>query len=142
MIVKKVIYMVLVIVVIFLVFVAYEIITYKQPIFFPLDNSQGKYKITKKCPNSQGWIEDVTTQSRAYCVEYKGSNVFNDNDGNSSFFRITVGKSDVDLEQYLDKQVKNIKGDFVSSKKQCILNKCVDIGTRVVLNVDSLELAN
>ncbi len=121
----------------------YAIITDKPPSFFPLDSSQGKYIITKNCPNGQGWTEQFQGQGYAYCVEYKGSDVFmNDESGNTNFFRITVGKSNVDLEPFVGKQVRLVSGQYVSSSKQCIQNDCVNInGPYVVLNIDSLKLA-
>src|SRR3989344_3139383 len=131
----------------FVVFVAwfiYAIVTDEPPHFFPLNNSQGKYTITKNCPNGQGWREQFSGQGYAYCVEYKGADVFmNDESGNTNFFRITVGKSAIDLEPLIGKEVKSIEGKYVGSRKQCIQDKCVDIGgPYVVLDVNSSELVD
>jgi hypothetical protein len=107
------------------------------PTFFPLNNSQGEYRITKGCPNAQGWDKQGSTQGEGYCVEYKGSGVF----GNTNFFRITVGKSQIELTPFINKKVKNIQGKYTSSSKQCIRDKCIEIfGGYAVLDIDKLEL--
>jgi len=128
----------------FVVFVGlfvYLIFTEGPPNFFPLDDSTAEYTITKNCPNGQGWVKQMQDQGFAYCLEY--DNVRGKENGNTNFFRITIGKSNLNLETYLDKKVKNIKGKYVNSSKQCIQNKCVDFaGPYAVLNIDKLELAN
>ncbi len=92
----------------------------------------------------QGWIEKEATNSSEltaprYYVEYRGDGVFSD-DQHNNFFRATVGNSKVDLEPFIGKDVLVTKGKFVSSSKQCIVDKCIDIyGPFVVLNVDMLE---
>lgn len=113
------------------------------PNFFPLKKSQGDYQITKNCPSGQGWGEHFAGEGNAYCVEYRGSDVFmNSQSGNSNFFRITVGKSAIDLEPFNEKKVKNIEGKFTSSSKQCVQDRCIDIyGPLAVLDIDKLELA-
>ncbi|QQG43333.1 MAG: hypothetical protein HYW45_04015 [Candidatus Daviesbacteria bacterium] len=122
---------------------ARAIFTDEPPHFFPLNNSKGEYRITKNCPNGQGWQEQFQGQGNAYCVEYKGPDVFiNNENGNTNFFRITVGKSDIDLEQFNGKRVKYIEGKYTSSSKQCIQNKCIEIyGPLAVLNIEKLEIA-
>ncbi|MBI2327509.1 hypothetical protein HYU92_04280 [Candidatus Curtissbacteria bacterium] len=127
-------------VIVFVGWFIYAIVTDAPPSFFPLDNPQGEYTITKVCPAGQGNIEQVVSPGNAYCVEYRGNEVFTgDSNTKSTFFRITIGNSKVDLEPYVGKEVKNIKGKYVGSSKQCIQNNCVDIGGPfVVLNIDSL----
>jgi hypothetical protein len=131
-------------IVIFISWFIWEIVTDRPPIFFPLNNPQGEYKITKGCPMEQGWNEQIMNPSNEYCVEYKGPDVFmNSEYGNTNFFRITVGKSNINLKEFEGKKVKNIQGQYVSSDKQCIQNKCVDIGgPLVVLDIDKLEMAD
>lgn len=121
----------------------YGIVTDRPPEFFPLDDIYARYKITKNCPNGQGW--EPQTQfyiGHAYCVEYKGDKVLMKEDfQNTQSFTITVGKSNVDLEPFLGKMVENIRGEYDSSSQQCIQGSCVDIGGPfVVLNIDSLEI--
>jgi hypothetical protein len=143
---KKILLLVLVGVVgtigIFVSLFVIAIIADAPPTFFPLNNPQGSYKITKNCPAGQGWVEEFNGQGRAYCVEYKGPDVFmNVKNGNTDFFRITVGKSTVDLEPYVGKQVRINRGKYVSSSKQCIQDDCVDIqGPYVVLNINDITL--
>lgn len=125
--------------------IAFEIVTDEPPQFFPLDNPAGEYTITKMCPGAQGWQENNGSSVAAtlgYCVEYKGRDIFmNKENGSSNFFRITVGKSAIPIESLVGKRVKNIHGHFVSSSKQCISGKCIDIGGPVVvLNIDNLQL--
>lgn len=122
----------------------YEIVTDEPPNFFPLNDAQAEYRITKNCPDGQGWVEQTQSQGNAYCLEYRGNNVlWKEDHSNSNFFSITIGKSNINLETYIGKKVKNVKGTYTSSGKQCIQNTCVDIsGPYVVVNIDSMELTN
>ena len=141
--IKKMLLLATVAILAFIGWFAWKIFTDEPPHFFPLNNSQSEYKVTKNCPTGQGRQEQFQGQGSAYCVEYKGSNVFMNNEsGNTNFFRITVGKSKVDLEPFNGKKVKNIEGKYTSSSKQCIQNNCSDIyGPLVVLDIDNLEVA-
>jgi hypothetical protein len=57
------------------------------------------------------------------------------------FFRITIGKSHVDLEPYIGKYVRLKGGDFVYSTEQCIQDKCIDIGgPMAMLDVYGVEM--
>lgn len=141
--VKKVWVLIIIAIFVFIGWFAWEIFTDEPPRFFPLNNSQGEYRITKNCPNGQGWQEQFQGQGNAYCVEYKGSYVFMNNEsGDTNFFRITVGKSKIDLEPFNGKKVRNIQGKYTSSSKQCIQNNCTGIyGPLVVLDIDKLDAA-
>lgn len=121
----------------------WEIATDEPPHFFPLNNPQGEYRITKRCPGGQGWEEKPHLQGKGYCLEYKGPDVFlNEEHGKTNYFSITIGKSRIDLEPFVGKMVKNVKGKYTSSSTQCIQNKCIDIyGPIVVLDIDKFELA-
>lgn len=123
---------------------AWQVFTDEPPSFFPLNNSHSEYRITKNCPTGQGWDEQIQGQGYAYCVEYKGPDVFMRNEnGNNNFFRITVGNSKIDLAPFNGKKVRNVQGKYTTSPKQCIQDKCVDIyGPMVVLNIDWLEVAD
>lgn len=124
----------------------WAIVSEDQPQFFPLNNSKARYTIVKSSKMGQGWDEKEATNSSElpeprYYVEYRGNNVFAD-DHNNNFFRVTVGNSKIDLEPFIGKDVVVTKGKFVSSSKQCIVYKCIDIyGPFVVLNVDELQFA-
>jgi hypothetical protein len=141
---KKVLILLFLGLVIFAGWFVYEIVTDEPPNFFPLGDTQAEYRITKNCPNNQGWVEQTQGEGIAYCLEYRGNNVlWKEDHGNSNFFSITIGKSNIDLSNYVNKKVKNIKGKYTSSGKQCIQNKCTDIGGPfVVVNIDRLELVN
>ncbi|MFH1832708.1 MAG: hypothetical protein ABH816_00885 [Candidatus Levyibacteriota bacterium] len=105
-----------------------------SPQFFPLDNSQGEYKITRACPGGQGNMVDLmkdrypSDNYNEFCVEYTGKDVFMENPNQINFFRVTVGESKVNLEPFLDKKVKNVKGFWGTA------------GNMAGLNIDSLEL--
>ena len=141
---KKIIIFVAFGLMIFVGWFVYEIVADEPPIFFPLNDTQAEYRITKSCPNGQGWVDQTQAQGNAYCLEYRGNNVLMKEDhGNSNFFSITIGRSDINLETYIAKKVKNVKGKYTSSGKQCIQNKCIDIGgPYVVVNIDSMEISN
>jgi hypothetical protein len=58
----------------------------------------------------------------------------------NGFYRITVGNSNVDLAPYVNKGVKHLTGNFVSSSEQCIMNECSPLpGNTVVLDIKTLE---
>ncbi len=141
--IKKILLILFSIVLFFIGWFAWLIYTDEPPQFFPLNNPEGEYKISKKCPGGQGWGENINGSNNLYCVEYRGSGVFMDEEsGNTHFFRVTVGKSKIDLDPYIEKKIKVIEGQFVSSSKQCILDNCSDIGgPYVVLNINNIELA-
>lgn len=134
----------------FITWFVWQILNESVPQFFPLDNPSARYTVIKSSKMTQGWNEMETTNSAVnsailpgerYYIEYRGENVLAD-DNKKNFFRITVGNSKVDLEPFINKDVKVTKGEFVSSSKQCIIEKCVDIyGPFVVLNIDQLRLA-
>lgn len=140
---KKILAIIIISIVLLISWFIYAVITDEPPHFFPLNDIQANYKITKDCPNNQGWNKSITYQGGdAYCLEYTGNNVvWKEEYNNANFYRITIGNSKIDLESYIGKQVKNIKGKYRSSSKQCILNKCTDIsGPYVVLDIDNLEI--
>jgi hypothetical protein len=138
----RVILLILGAILLFILWFIWAIITDPPPQFFPLDDAQAEYRITHSCPSSQGWGPPRGQEDIAYCVEYRGKQVFGDSDhGNGYYFAITVGHSKVDLEPYLNQSVTNLKGKWNSSSKQCIRNKCVSIGgPYVVLDVHDLDL--
>ncbi|HYD35744.1 MAG TPA: hypothetical protein VD999_06765 [Vitreimonas sp.] len=118
-------------------------ITEGPPTFFPLNNSQAEYRITQSCPSLQGMDVPSSFNDYGFCVEYKGTGVLMDEDRDKrGFFRITVGKSQVDLEPINGKKVKNIRGKFTYRRQQCIQDSCYgDFGPAAVLDIYSLELA-
>jgi hypothetical protein len=140
---KKVLITVLLIILIpliaFIAWFVWAVYTEKPPVFFPLNNPKGVYKVTKACPSAQGWEERTMTTGDLYCIEYKGTDVLFQEEG-EDFFRITVGRSDVDLEKYLGMEVRDIEGKFVYRGEQCILEKCTpQNGPRVVLDIYKLN---
>jgi hypothetical protein len=133
---------------VFFLWFVWQLINEQPPEFFPLDNHLARYTIIKSSTLFQGWdkgamrsYSQVPDLDSRYYVEYRGEGVFNDEKKNN-FFRITVGNSKVDLSTFIDKDVRIIKGKFVSSSKQCIVNNCVDIyGPYIVLDIDSIQEA-
>ncbi len=111
------------------------------PQFFPLNNAQGEYIITKQCP-IQGWDETPVQNREIYCVNYKGDNVvLNDQHGSKNFFSVTVGKTALDLQSFEDKPAIITNGRFVSASMQCVQNVCKSIDEPlVVLDVDEVKL--
>lgn len=142
---KKILIIITVPVLAFIGWFVWAIVTEDQPQFFPLNNSSARYTIVKSSKVGQGWDEKEATNSSElpeprYYVEYRGEGVFTD-DHNNNFFRVTVGNSRIELGPFIDKDVVITKGKFVSSSKQCIVDKCIDIyGPFVVINIDELEL--
>lgn len=123
-------------------YIAYEFATDKPPQFFPLNNPDGDYMVTKGCPNGQGWNRLSAGGVDNYCIEYQGTGVFGYKNDVEAFYRITVGKSQVGLEQYVGRKVKNISGEFSPTSQQCIQTKCTEIGGPfVALDINTLESA-
>lgn len=115
--------------------------------WFPLDDTQAEYTITRNCiPAGYGFDEPKTfAQSNIYCMEYRGGHVtWRELQGNANYFSIAIGKSEIDLAPFAEKKVKSIKGNFQwGDDKQCIQNKCINLanGPFPQLNIKSLELA-
>lgn len=146
---KKIVITILVIVLLaifaFIGWFVRSILNDDPPQFFPLNKAESRYTIIKSSKLMQGWGEThaadvVELQQQRYYVEYRGDGVFM-NEQNRNFFRVTVGDSKVDLEPFIGKDVLITKGEFVSSTKQCIVGKCIDIRAPfVVLNIDEINL--
>lgn len=127
--------------------IIWQIKTDSVPTFFPLNNPEARYTIVKSSDVFQGWNEieptdsvNLPTKTKIFYMEYRGENVFAD-EKKVNFFRIMIGKSEMELDSLVDKDVKIIKGEFVSSTQQCILDKCTNIsGPHVVLNLDQVQL--
>lgn len=131
-------------VILFVFWFVRAIFTDDTPEFFPLNNSKARYTIMKSSKVVQGNDEKEATNSYEfpqpnYYVEYRGDSVWLD-DTNNKFFRIIVGNSKVDLEPFIGKDVMITKGKFVGSSKQCIVNKCIDIGPYAVLDIYELKV--
>lgn len=123
---------------------AWAIATDKAPQFFPLQNQQARYTIVKSTSLVQGTVESGLTNESdpeaKYFVEYRGDGIVGVTE-ESTFFRVLVGDSQVELEPFVGKDVSLTRGEFVSSSQQCIVGRCVDIyGPWVVLDIDGLEL--
>ena len=139
---KKLFTFLILVLLLFSGWVVYTAFSDKPPRFFPLNNPEAEYKVTKMCPQGQGWDENIQPKGDGYCIEYKGSDVFGDG-RNTNFFRITVGNSKIDLEPLNGKNIKNIRGKYTDSSKQCIQEKCTYlVGPFIVLDIDSLEVEN
>ena len=121
-----------------------KVVLFSPPQFFPLDNPNGSYKITKGCPSRQGWWETGAAGMKygdGYCVEYRGANVFDPQHTNTNFYRVTVGASRQDLRPFLNRSVTITSGRFDSADTQCIAGACVALGgTGTVLTLRSIKI--
>lgn len=131
----------------FFILIVYLMTTDKPPMFFPLNDSQGKYTILKSqagnvpCNYKEEKAQNYYGGPLRYIVRYEGKHVFS-GIGPTDCFEILVGRSEQELESFMGKQVR-IKGDFDSSSQQCIQNKCENIfGPYVVLDIDSIKLSH
>lgn len=115
-----------------------------SPQFFPLNNPNGSYRITRGCPATQGWQETDASglaYQGGFCVEYKGDGVFNPMRANSNFYRITIGRARMELGPLLNRNVIIKSGKFTTVSRQCVNNSCASIGGPVtVLDITSLEV--
>lgn len=80
----------------------------------------------------------VTRENGLYQLKYETTSDRNKDFGN---IQIIIGKSKIDLQSLIGKKVI-IDGEFVYAKKQCIIDKCIDIGTYATLDIKSIHQAN
>lgn len=111
-----------------------------EPQFFPLDDKNATYTIVKSpvAANNNSQISTQDTSSDIYYfVKYTGEHIWPALEAKQSF-AVLVGKSNVDLKQFVGRKVR-ITGEFVESSKQCIQADCVGFsGPWVVLDVGSV----
>lgn len=119
------------------------ILTPDTPEFFPLHNSAARYTIVKSSVVGQGTEEKeifyASTLPALYYLEYRGDHVFDDAE-NKHFFRVLIGKSNADLQSFINKNVVITNGKFTSATQQCIKNICNgSFGPMAVLDIYSLR---
>lgn len=128
-------------VVVFVAYFIYAIATKPAPHFFPLDDPSGIYTIVKSSFTGNNPPEIIRANDSHYLyyyVEYKGERIYLV-DGLTSF-AVLVGQSNAELGDFAGKSVQ-IKGDFVRSRRQCIVTKCNEFtDSRIVLNIDEIML--
>lgn len=118
-------------------FIALSLFNEKPPIFFPFDDTQAIYTVTKK-----GGLYFITYDSPSN--RNSSYNCSTDINGVSCHTDIQhhvdvmVGKSPLDLETFINKKIK-LNGDFAYGNKQCIVNKCIDIGPYAVLDIYTIK---
>ena len=129
------------IIILFITLIIYNLFTDKPPQFFPFDDEQALYTITKI--DGIYYINYKTTSERnkSYICEWEeGGGKRCGWELNQNIEGITIGKSPVELELFLNKNLR-LRGNFVYDNKQCILERCEEIGNRAVLNIDLIEEA-
>lgn len=125
----------------FVSLIIYTTFTDKPPNFFPFDDPDAIYTISKQ--NGIYYINYKTTSegNKSYVCEWvQGGEKKCNWELNQNIGGIAIGKSPVELKLFLNKNLK-LSGDFIYDNKQCIVNRCQDIGKRAVLNIDSIEEA-
>ncbi len=115
-------------------------ITEQPPVFFPFDDPQAAYIVTKNDNlYFMNYVSISDKNKSTICEDINGKQQCKEEINRGMM--VMIGKSDIDLKPYIGKKVK-IDGDFVYAKEQCIAQKCVDIGSYAVLDIQSIKLAN
>lgn len=124
---------------IFSLWFIYNLFHESPPDLFPFDDPEATYSINK--------IDDI------YYLSYKATSDRNKHyicewpengekrcswETNKDISGVTIGKSPVDLELFLNNDLR-LDGSFAYSDKQCIVNICKDFQRRLVVDINSIE---
>lgn len=107
------------------------------PDFFPFDDPDATYTVTKHGDNYMILYESTSNRNiHRVCDIENGERECRDEV--NRWVEVIIGKSHTELEPLVGKSVQ-VNGDFVTSTKQCIASKCHDIGRWAVLNIHSID---
>lgn len=121
----------------FFVNIAWSLFNEKPPQFFPFNDPEATYTITKHGDNFMLKYEsDGDMNSHQICDQKNGKT-----ECRIEIHReveVMIGTSKDKLETLVGKRV-NVEGDFVYSDEQCIADQCHHIGGWAVLNIEKIE---
>lgn len=124
---------------IFSLFMIYNIFNDPPPELFPFNDSEAVYSITKIDGIYYLNYKATSDRNKYYVCEwpesgekYCGWETHKDISG------VAIGKSPVDLESFLNHNLR-LDGSFAYSDKQCIVNICKDLNSRLVVDINSIE---
>ncbi len=119
--------------------IAYSLLNEQPPKFFPFDDPQAQYTVTKRGKNYFVRYQSVgDMNTKTFCGQHRGRVVCRNRVDDD--IEVMVGKSPVDLAPLVGKSVQ-LEGIFRYSDKQCILDSCHDIGRWAVLHIRNLQLS-
>lgn len=117
--------------------VAWSLTHEQPPQFFPFDDPEATYTITKHGDNYMlKYSSTGDMNAHQVCDRKEGKTECRteiDRD-----IETMIGNSDVPLEPLLGQPVR-VNGEFTYSNKQCVADECHDIGGWAVLNIESIE---
>lgn len=125
----------------FVLFGVYQIVNEPPPHLFPFDDSSANYTISKDDYGTYliSYKSTSDKNKKYYCIwdsSHKKTcewRVDNDISG------VAIGKSSVDLEPFLNKNLK-LDGSFAFSDQQCIVNICKNFQRRLVVDIKKVEV--
>ena len=109
----------------------------KPPQFFPFNDPEATYTITKHGDNFMLKYESTGDMNSHQVCDRKNGKTNCHTEINRNI-EVMIGKSEDELEPLLGKQV-TVNGDFVYSDQQCIAEQCHHIGGWAVLNIEKIE---
>ncbi len=120
----------------FMSYFAWSLMTDQPPDFFPFDDPEATYTVTKRNDRYMLLYDSKGDRNTTYVCDQMSGTTSCRTEVNRNI-EVMIGNSDTELEPLVGKSVK-ITGDFVSSNKQCIAGKCQDIGNWAVLDIHSI----
>ncbi len=107
------------------------------PQFFPFDDLQATYTVSKK--DNLFWVtyDSLSSKNKQFVCEWKKKCHTEIN----NHIEVLVGETNYDLNQYLNNKVSITRGGFKNGfTKQCVAKKCVDArGPYTGLNIEQME---
>lgn len=117
--------------------ISWSLFNEKPPQFFPFNDPEATYTITKHGDNFMLKYEsDGDMNSHQICDRINGKTECRIEIDRE--IEVMIGTSKDKLEPLVGKQV-HVEGDFVYSDQQCIADQCHHIGGWAVLNIEKIE---
>lgn len=121
----------------FFINIAWSLFNEKPPQFFPFNDPDATYTITKHGNNFMLKYESTGDLNSHQVCDLENGKTKCRTEINRNI-EVMIGKSEDELEPLLGKQV-TVNGDFVYSDQQCIAEQCHHIGGWAVLNIERIE---
>lgn len=126
-----------VVAILFTCYVGWSLTHEQPPDFFPFDDQEATYTITKRNGTYSLIYDSKGDKNSVYvCDQTSGST--NCRTEVNRHIEVMIGNSPIELESLVDESVR-ITGDFGYSNKQCIAEKCIETGNWAVLNIHTIE---
>lgn len=122
----------------FMTYTICALVDEKPPKFFPFDDPQATYRVTKHGDNYMLRYQSTgDMNTRDVCDTHNGKTSCSTEVAND--LETMIGNSDIELEPLLGKPVV-VDGEFVYDDEQCIAGMCHHIGGWAVLNLTNISV--